>query len=325
MPVSGTTLNGAGMGETILQASAPLAIDVITIGLEKTNYRGGGFTVSNLTIDGNLHVNANNAQKVGRGVVVQGGVVQAFITNVETRYGLDGISIAGSQIAATGIYTHDNRHSGFFVQGNANMPAPYELADSVSLKASRADNNNLDNTPGKTWDDVDFDRRTSNGTIGGPDAGDGNELTGGDILLSCTPSACPATIGPFTVQGNTVNGTNQAGVRVYGDVTGALVIGNTLNVAPSGINVVGPVTNSTVSNNTVSGPVAYGINIFPLSGFPVGNEIIVAANNVMMGNIKKPAFAVVGATNVTLANNNAEGASYDTSQAGAGLMMIGNQ
>ncbi len=79
-----------------------------------------------------------------------------------------------------------------------------------------------------------------------------------------------ATIGPFTVQGNTVNDTQQAGVRVYGDVTGAIVTKNTLNVALCGINVVGPVTNSTVSDNVVSSTIAYGVNVFPLPNLPWG-------------------------------------------------------
>ena len=225
----------------------------------------------------------------------------------------------------TGIYTHHNRHAGFYVSGNAMMPPPYNFADHVSLQGSRADDNNLDNAA-QTWDDVDFDRRTSNGLIGGPNAGDGNELTGGDVLLSCSPMAagCSGTIGPFRVQGNTVTDVNQGGVRAYGKVSGVTITGNTLNVTKVGIVVSGSVTDLTISHNAVNGAGGYGIDVIPLPGLPPGNNITIRANNVKMGDIRKPGFAVVGATNVTLENNKANGASYDTSQAGAGLVVSGN-
>ena len=65
------------------EGERPLRIDIVTIGHETGRYYASGFTLSNLTIDGGLVVNAHGAEKIGRGVVVLGGVVQSSISNVE--------------------------------------------------------------------------------------------------------------------------------------------------------------------------------------------------------------------------------------------------
>ncbi len=96
--VSGTALNGAGMGQTVFVASRPLQMDMVSVGKVGPLFRGSGFTVSNLTLDGNVHGNAGNTSNTGRGIIVYGGATQSVIANVETRFAAIGASIAGSYI-----------------------------------------------------------------------------------------------------------------------------------------------------------------------------------------------------------------------------------
>ncbi len=337
MPVPGTTLHGAGRGRTVLLPMRPGAIDLVTVGLGSPTYAGGGFTISNLTTNGLVTGPANPNAAAGHGIRVTGGVhadrnsrFGLVIVDVETSYGVGGVSIARSDVTATGLDTHHNRRSGFFVESTARMPAPYNIASRVTLRASTAANNNLDNAPGRTWDNVDFSSYTAHGTVGGPNAGDGNTVIAGDILFGCPPDdlKCARPTGPFLAQGNTVTNTGAmqaVGIRAYGRVAGVVFDRNTITAAQTGIALMGSVTGATVSNNAVSGPSAYGVEIAPLAGAAPGDTLTVSGNNVTMKNPNKPAFSVIRATNVTLRGDNGHGAPYATSQAGAGLVMGGNR
>ncbi len=336
MTVSGTILNGAGPGRTVLQAMRPEAIDVVTLGISAVNYQGSGFMVGNLTIDGALTGPAQVSPKRGRDIVIAGGVhadsvnsYGALLMNVETRNAVDGVTIHGSDVTATGLNSHHNRHSGFFVMGLAPIPAPYNIAHNVTLKSSQAAYNNLDNAVGLTWDDVDISRYTANVTIGGPNPGDGNTILFGDILLGCPPhkEGCQNPTGPFLVQGNVVTNTGAVqatGVRAFGHVTGVVFDHNTIEAAVVGVGVFGNISNTQVTNNVVTGPTAVGVTVSPLAGEGPGNQVTVSANTVTMAATNRPAFTVQTATNVTLTDNVGNGAPYDTRQAGQGLVMNGN-
>ncbi len=269
---------------------------------------------------------------------VQGGVYRDAtnasglnVTNVEARDAVDGATIHGSDIAVAGLNSHNNRHSGFFVQGLPELPAPHNTAHNITLQGSRFAVDAMDNRPGKTWDEIDVSDDTANVTIGGLQAGQGNTITDGDVLIGCPPwySKCARTpTGPFLVQGNIVTVIGQVqgiGIRAFGNVTGAVFDHNTVNTDGIGIGMFGGVINSRMTNNVVSGEFAYGVLLQPISSYRgAGHSILVESNSVKMGDQNKPAFSVQQATNATLSNNNGNGAPYDTSEAGAGLVMTRN-
>lgn len=336
--VPGTTLNGAGAGQTIFEPLTLGAdIDIITVGQSGPAWSGGGFTLSNFTTDGRLTTTANPNALASHGIHITGGVhattgfpFGAALINVETEDYIGGVWITGSDVTATGLNTHNNRHSGFFVQGSLRYPAPYNSADSDGMLGSTAANNQLDNTVGLTWDNVNFSNDTSNGFVGGPNVGDGNTISGGDVLFGCPPteSKCAGVqVGPFLAQGNVVTSTQpimDIGIRAYGNVTGVTISNNTVNAGGTGIELKGDVTNSTVSTNIISGPSAFGIELNTLAGGAAGDNNIVQSNDITMAS-NKPCVSVIAQTNVQVLDNNGHGAPYATSQAGAGLVFTGNQ
>lgn len=259
MTVSGTRLVGVGMGRTILHAMKPERIDVITVGIAAVNYRGGGFAISDFTVDGDLRTHAAISPTSGQNIVIMGGVhaeanhsFGITLSNVETRFGVNGVAIHGSDIRAVGLKSHGNRHSGFFVMGLATIPAPYNIAHNVTLTGSWVGRNNLDNRVGLTWDDIDISKFTADVTIGGLNPGDGNTIVAGDILLGCPPTdwGCGESTGPFLVQGNSVTNlgpVQSLGMRAYGNVRGATFDHNTVVTAETGIGVYGNAANTRVT------------------------------------------------------------------------------
>lgn len=330
MTVTGTTLNGAGMGQTILQVAKPATIDAVTMGVSRNNYRANNMTVGNLTIDGATHTPELNASKIGRGVVIAGGVTQSFVTNVEARFGVDGVFVVGSFNTINGVWVHDNRHAGIYVAGNSNMPPPYNFADHDTTISSRIDNNALDNAycgascnPNQ-WDGLDYDKFSSNGTIGGITPALGNEVTGNDILIACSNCTASQPISTFTVQSNTVSNSTESGIRTGNEVADITIMGNTVSGCGMGINIIGGVHRATVSNNTITGATSQGVGVYPNSGQPTGDTVTVDSNDITMTSTNRDAVRVTKDTNVHVTNNAMHGAVIDTAPAGAGLVVSGN-
>ena len=326
LTVSGTTLNGAGAGQTIFQATTPLAFDVITVGLAALKYRGSGFTVSNLTTDGGVTMKAPNITKVGRGIVVLGGVTQSLVSNVETRFSTDGASISGSYITIQNQYSHDNRHAGIYGNGIGSLPAPYNVASQDTVTGGQYDNNCLDNVTGHTFDNMIFANGATNWTVGGPNEGDGNEASGnGDILISCL--ACGQDVGVFTVEGNTVNGGSLGGVRLTGNVHDIQVLNNMLiNEPANAITVAGQVQRAMIQGNMMQVQNGAGVGFLSNAVSPgVSDSITISNNYILMANQNMATVAFQNAsTNVTITGNAYNGAQDNTAMAGAGLVDTGN-
>lgn len=341
----GTTLNGAGQGVTMLKAMTADKYDVLTIGVAAVQFHASGITVSNLTLNGAMLEPAPVVKiSTGRCLVVEGGIfaddAHPFglkVTNVTTRNCTDGVTMHGGDAVFAHLRSFNNRHAGFFVQGNNRFPPPHDYAQHIKLTGSELYANTLDSRSGMTWDEVFIGSYTRDVTIGGPNAGDGNRLTNGDIVLSCPPTddKCQGDpIGPFLVQRNTVNNLDSTvqgiGIRTYGNVRDATIDGNTVQTPTNGIGVFGNSTHILVTRNSVSRSIASGIALHALltdsNGNPaIGDDITVDRNTVSMDNPHKPGVSVIAHTHVTLTDNNTNGAPYDVDQAGDGFSAAGNK